>query len=367
MNGRVARVYSLLADRVDVIVLLNGVEPNLDLSFFWIGDLVQGGLFERSAALAWPDGKLEILTTPLEEPLARKGRDATITIFATQDEKRELLASRLKGARTIGVNGDEVSYAAIEQLKAIAPGAKLVDVSKAVADARVRKDKGELERMQKAADIASQVAREIPSLIKPGMREYELGAEINYRMQKLGASGPSFSSIIAFGPNSAEGHYATGDAVLKPGQFVLCDFGAAYQHYASDITRTWVFGKPSKEQQDIYDTVRRAQEAALALMKPGAHGRAIHQAADGVIAASAWKGRFTHGTGHSLGLSVHDSNTALLNGRSDLVLEEGMVLTVEPGIYLPELGGVRIEDDVVVTKDGIRLLTNAPKEFRSIA
>ncbi|MHB8586267.1 MAG: M24 family metallopeptidase [Thermoplasmatota archaeon] len=365
MNARVSRVFANLKERVDAIVLMNGVEPNLDMSFFWLPDLVQGGLFERSSEIAWPDGRLEVLTTPLEEPLAKKARDATITIFSTQDEKKELLAERLKGARTIGINGDEATYSSIEQLRALFPSAKLVDVSPAIAAARVKKDKMEIDRTQKAADIASQVAKEIPSLVKGGMKEYELGAEIGFRMAKLGASGPSFSSIIAFGPNSAEGHYATSDAVLREGQYVLCDFGAYYHHYASDITRTWVYGrgKASKEQRDIYDTVLRAQKAAMDVMKPGAKGRDVHAAADRVIEQSPWKGKFTHGTGHSLGLSVHDSNTALLNGRSDLVLEEGMILTVEPGIYVAGMGGVRIEDDVLVTKDGIRVLTSAPRDF----
>lgn len=366
MKSRVQKVFQNLDEPVDVICLVNGVEPNLDLSYFYLADLVGGGLFERSALLAWPDGKVEVITTPLEEPLAKKSPEAKVTVFTTQDEKKQLLESRLKGVGKIGINGDEATFAGIEGLRKIVPHAKLVDVGRAIAKARVKKDKVELERMQKAADIASAVAKEIPSLVRAGIKEYELSAEITYRMIKLGAGGPSFGSIIAFGANSAEGHYATADAVLKPGQYVLCDFGAYATKYASDITRTWVFGKGTPKHKDIYETVLRAQEAALKVMKPGVSGRDVHAAAWDVIDKSPYKGRFTHGTGHSLGLSVHDSNTALLNKTSELVLEEGMVLTVEPGIYLDGFGGVRIEDDVVVTRDGIRMLTNAPKEYREL-
>lgn len=364
MKARVQRIFGALEEPVDLVVLTNGVEPHLDLSFFYVTDLVLGGLFERSAAVCAPDGRVEVLTSPLEEPSARRAPEAAITIFQNQDERTALLADRLKGVRTIGINGNEAVHADVEAVRKLAPDAKLVDVGKAVQKARLVKDRIELERMRKAADVASAVAAEIPALLEAGMREYELAAEIGYRMQKRGASGPSFSTIVAFGETSAEPHYTPSDRRLEKGQFVLCDFGAYLAKYASDITRTWVYGKGTDEMRAIYETVRRAQEAALATIAPGVKGGTVHEAVARVIDASPWKGRMTHSTGHTLGLGVHDGG--VMHPRYDLTLEEGMVLTVEPGIYVPGLGGVRIEDDVVVTRNGVESLTDADKAYREV-
>ncbi len=367
MQSRVRRIFEKTKTRetpVDAIVLMNAVDPHLDMSFFYATDLMKGGLFERSAAILKPDGSVHVLTSPLEEGLARLAPEAEITIYNSQDEKAAWYKEHLGGAARVGINGAEVVHSSLEDLRTHAGGAELVDIARAILDARLVKDARELARMQRACDIASVVASEIPGMLTEGMKEYELAAEINYRMQKLGASGPSFSAIVAFGEPSAEPHYATGERKLAKGDYVLTDFGCYFERYASDITRTCVFGAGSDKHRDVYETVLRAQEAALRAIKPGVKGGDVHTAAADVIADSPYKGRFIHSIGHSLGIAVHDGGA--LHPRHDLILEEGMVVTIEPGIYIPGFGGVRIEDDVVVTADGYRSLTNARKNYEEV-
>ncbi len=362
MERRVRRIYEEVEEpQPDVLVFYNAVEPHLDPSFFYVTDLMGGGLFERSVALAWPDGRVEMVTSPLEEPSAKGGDVDELTVLERPSERDAYLADRLAGLDRVGMNGNEVVLSCVEDVREAAPDAQVVDVSEAVAQARLVKDDGELERMQRAADIASDVARALPELLEPGIRETELAAEINYRLQKLGASGPSFDTIVAFAEGSAVPHYHAGEVELEEGVFALHDFGARVNRYASDITRTFVVGDASDELQGIYETVLAAQEAGLDAMEPGVPGGTAHEAAEAVIDASKWEGRFIHSLGHSLGLAVHDG--ASLHPRDGTVLEEGQVWTVEPGIYVPGLGGVRIEDDVVVTANGVRSLTDAPKTW----
>ncbi|HLE97238.1 MAG TPA: Xaa-Pro peptidase family protein, partial [Candidatus Thermoplasmatota archaeon] len=332
MRSRVLRIFQNVPQDVEAVVLANAVDPHLDLTFFYATDLVGGGLFERSYAVLTRDGRVEVLTSPLEEGLGRKAPEAEVTVYTQPDERDAWLGKRLAGARKIGFNGAEVVWSELETVRKVAGAAALVDVSQGLLRTRLVKDATELARMQRAADIASRVADEVPSLLAAGIKEYELAAEINHRMQRLGATGPSFTTIVAFGPNAAEPHYASGPAPLGRGQLALTDFGCVVDHYCSDITRTFGFGGAGSELRDMYDTVLRAQEAAIAVMRPGAKGVDVHAAAAKVIDATRWKGRFIHGTGHGLGLVVHDGGA--MNSRYDLTLEEGMVLTVEPGVYV---------------------------------
>lgn len=360
MRDRVRRVFERVSEDVGVILLHNDVSPHVDMAFFHATDLVSGGGFERSVAVLHRDGGLDLLVPALEETSARRAPDATVTTYAKADERKEWIAKAVRGHAKVGINPPELVASNYLALKEMLPEAQLVDVSKGLGEARAVKDKVELERMRKAGRIVTEVGDLLPSLFRDGLKEYELAAEISYHMQKRGATGPSFDTIVGFGEGSAEPHYHPHDVPMGRTQFVLCDFGAYYQRYASDLTRTWIRGPATKELRDIYDTVLRAQEAALAAIRPGAKGAEVHHAAAAVIDASPWKGRFIHSVGHSLGLAVHDGPA--LSPRMDWTLEEGMVVTIEPGIYVPGLGGVRIEDDAVVTRGGYELLTHAKKD-----
>lgn len=359
MESRVRRLFGKIEDPVDAVVLVNAVKPHVDATFFWATDLVAGGVFERSAAILWPEGTVEVVTTPLEEESAEAGDVDRIHVCEGVDEREEVLEERLAGLDRLGINGSEIVHASVGLLREAAPDATLVDVAEAVRDARLVKDEAELERLQEAADIASAVARQLPDLLQEGVPEHEVAAEINYRMQKRGATGPSFDPIVAFGPGSAEPHYGTQSRPLERGVLALCDFGCIVDRYVSDITRTFSFGGGTDRQRAIYETVLEAQEAALEIIEPGVAGGDVHEAAEAVVEDSEFSGRFPHGTGHTIGLGVHDGGA--IHPRQELTLEEGMVFTVEPGIYIPGEGGVRIEDDVVVSSDGVELLTDAPK------
>jgi Xaa-Pro dipeptidase len=361
MKSRVERIFRGVPREIDTVLLVNSNAQHVDMAFFHATDLVEGGGFERSVAAIHRDGRTEILVPMLEETSAKRAKDATLSTFSKNDERKAWIQERLQGQSKVGIHAAELVASDFLLLREVAGKAELVDVTKALDDARAVKDRVELARIEKACAIASEVADLIPTLLKDGMKEFELAAEISYHMQKRGATGPSFDTIVGFGEGSAEPHYAPHDVPLKKGEFALCDFGAWYQRYASDITRTWIRGPATKEQKAVYDKVLEAEEAALAAVKPGAKGGDVHLAAEKVIDASTWKGRFIHSVGHSLGLAVHDG-PALHPRNPDFVLEEGMVVTIEPGIYVPGFGGVRIEDDVVVTKNGYRMLTKAKRD-----
>lgn len=361
MKSRIQRIFAHAPQGTEAVVLFNSEAPHLDLSFFHATDLVEGGLFEGSLAVLRPDGSCTILTNELEEQSARKAREAEVLVFRGREERVELLKKSVGGAMKVGFNARETTYANVRHLQETVRGVEWVDVGPAALKARLVKDGKEVARIRKAASIGSKVAQEIPGMLREGMTEMALSAAMNARMQQLGASGPSFATIVAFGTHAAEPHYAPGDRKLRRGDYVLCDFGALHQLYASDITRTFVFGKANAKQREVYAIVKRAQQVGLDRVKAGAACKDVHDAVQAVIDRTKYKGRFIHSTGHSLGLAVHDGGR--IAATSDEVLGEGMVFTVEPGIYLPEWGGVRIEDDVLVTKKGCELLTTAPREL----
>lgn len=360
MRERIKRIFGNVDDRVDLIVLLNSTEPHIDMSFFYATGITDG-LFEGCAAFLHRDGRAEILTSALEEEAAKKS-GLPLQVFRTRDEQKDLLKKLVKGHRKIGVNGSELTYDGFLRIKKAAPAsAKLVDVSEALQKARLVKDASEIEFVQQACDIASKSFQEILHVIPSGVTEAEVAAELVYRMQKNGAIGPSFRTIVGSGPNGAEPHYTAGPREIQIGDLVVIDFGALYRMYCSDITRTVVVGKASAEQREMYDTVARAQAAALTKMRPGVRGKAVDKAARDVIDGTKYKGRFIHSLGHSLGLAVHDGGG--LYSSSDLVLKPNMIMTDEPGVYVPGFGGVRIEDDVLITRTGGRYLSTAPREL----
>lgn len=364
MKSRVLAIFEKLDPRPDAIVLANSVDPHLDQSFFYVFD-VPSGLFEGSVAIGHPDGSLDVFSSPLEEEsavqAAKHDRSVTVHVPTNKEERDRLLKKLVPGAGTIALNYRELTHESFLGLEKTLPQAKWVDASNAIRKTRQIKDAGEIARLEKAGAIGSMVAKEIPDLLKAGITELELSAEMEYRMVRAGASGRSFGTIVAFGANSAEPHYAPQGQKLHGGQSIVCDFGALYQRYASDITRSFHFGKTDAELKKVHETVEAAQNAALATLAPGVSAKDVHLAAQKVIDASPWKGRFTHGLGHSIGLAVHDGFA--MNHTIDEPIEVGMTITVEPGIYLPGHGGVRIEDDVVITKDGYRFLTTAPRQY----
>jgi Xaa-Pro dipeptidase len=364
VKARVRSIFEKLTPTPDALLLANSVDPLLDQSFFYLFD-VPSGLFEGSVAIARPDGQLEVFSSPLEEESALQGAkqdpDVRVLVYASREDRDRILKELLPAPATCALNYRELTHEWYLQLQKIYPETNWIDATNAIRSVRQVKDPEEIARLDRAAKIASSVANEIPSMLRRGMTELQLAAEIEYRMMQLGASGRAFNTIVGFGRNSAEPHYSPRDVQLEPNANIVCDFGALYRRYCSDITRSFRFGSTDEELRRVHQTVQEAQQAALSVIRSGIPAKEVHLAAQKVIDDSPWKGRFTHGLGHSIGLAVHDGFG--MAGTIEEPLQAGMAITVEPGIYLPGRGGVRIEDDVVVTENGYELLTTARREY----
>jgi len=226
---------------------------------------------------------------------------------------------------------------------------------------RAVKDEQELELMQKAAELASGVFEDVLALIRPGVREVELAAEIEYRMRRGGASGPAFETIVASGPRSALPHARPTTKPLTGNELVVFDLGAILRGYCSDLTRTVFLGRPPGRIRRWYSAVRDAQEAARETLRPGVQAGRVDSAARRVLRRHGLLRYFSHSTGHGLGIEVHEEPR--LAFRQPARIEAGNVVTLEPGVYVPGFGGIRVEDDVVVHASGARLLTRVTRDL----
>lgn len=263
-------------------------------------------------------------------------------------------------AKTVGFEKDDLSFGLYELYRQKIEGG-LKPVSGLVEKLRIVKTDDELAVLQQAADIADEAFQHIITYIRPGISELDVANELEFFMRKQGATSSSFAIIVASGLRSALPHGVATTKTIETGDFVTLDYGALYNGYVSDITRTVAVGEPAEKLKEIYAVTLEAQELALKGIKPGMTGKEADAIARDHITTKGYGDAFGHSTGHGIGLEVHESPT--LSFRSDKVLEPNMVVTVEPGIYLPEVGGVRIEDDIVITADGNRRLTSAPKEL----
>ncbi|HET7418207.1 MAG TPA: Xaa-Pro peptidase family protein [Solirubrobacterales bacterium] len=272
------------------------------------------------------------------------------------------IAERLKGR--VGFEDDHVSVRLLAKLKEKLPdGVEMVPAGGRVEELRRVKDDEELARIEEAAKLADEVWRWSVERGLAGRTEREVAGAAEARMRELGAD-PSFPTIVAAGPDGALPHAEPGEREIGRGELVVFDMGAQLDGYCSDGTRTFATGDPGEEGRGVYEVVREAQEASLQAIKAGVKGEDVDQVARAVIDAAGHGDRFGHGLGHGVGLEVHEGPRLSL--RSDDVLAPGEVVTVEPGIYLPGKLGVRIEDLVVVTEDGLRNLSSLPKELQIV-
>jgi Xaa-Pro aminopeptidase len=244
---------------------------------------------------------------------------------------------------------------------------ELVPMLDLVEGLRAIKDAGEIDALQRACAVADRALEDLIEAggLRPGRTERQVGLDLDQRMRELGASDPSFETIAAAGANSAIPHHRPTDAVLAAGDLVKLDFGAAVDGYHSDMTRTVVLTAPADWQREIYLLVERAQAAGRAACVPGATGDEIDAAARDVITDAGYGPQFSHGLGHGVGLQIHEAPSLARDSASIMVPD--MCVTVEPGVYLPGRGGVRIEDSGVIRADGYHVLTQTSKEFRVLA
>lgn len=263
-----------------------------------------------------------------------------------------------KNIKTIGFEGQHVNFNTYKDLK---NHFELVPLTGEVEKIRMIKTSDELTLIQKACEIADESFEYILKYIQPGMTELEVKNELENYMTKLGASGPSFDTIVASGYRGALPHGVASDKIIETGDMVTLDFGAYYQGYASDITRSFGVGSLSDEMTKIYNIVLESQLKALDEIKSGMSGSEADKISRDVIKSYGYGDNFGHSLGHGFGLEVHESPG--LAQKSEFILEEGMCVTVEPGIYVDNVGGVRIEDDCIVTENGLKKLTHSSKDL----
>jgi Xaa-Pro aminopeptidase len=285
----------------------------------------------------------------------------------------ETLADVLRGtgARRIGIEGAYMPVARFNKLSsALAAAAPtplrspdacpaLVPTERAIEAARVVKDTGEVDLLRRAGRLIADASRTATSFARPGRSELEVAADIDALLRKVGFERPAFDTIVASGPNSALPHARPGRRVLQDGDGVVLDFGGVYDGYCVDLTRTVQLGETGPRFRQMFAAVAEAQQAAIAAVRPGAMASTVDRAAREVLGRYGLEDAFGHGTGHGLGLEVHEEPRVgkLTVGQLDVPLEPGMVFTIEPGAYLEGVGGVRIEDDVLVTAEGCEVLT----------
>jgi len=264
----------------------------------------------------------------------------------------------------LGFEGQSVTYQIYLKLKDLLPHLLLVPTENLVEKIAAKKEKTEIQKIKQAVKITDKVFHRILDMLKPGVKENEVAIELEYQLKQEGAEGIAFEPIVASGVRSSMPHGRASEKKIKRNEFVTLDFGAIVDGYVSDLTRTVVVGKANARQKQIYHIVGSAQKKGIISLKSGKPCKEVDRIVRNHIKEKGFGPNFGHGTGHGIGLQVHELPT--LNSKSSDTLEENMVVTIEPGIYISGWGGVRIEDDVLVTGNGPLVLNSAPKELIEI-
>jgi Xaa-Pro aminopeptidase len=299
--------------------------------------------------------------TQAGEQLARAGVEATIEIGTTQAAQRDAIAAALEPKARLGLEAHAITWAQQRELATSLDGHELVATTGLVEQLRRVKEPAEVARIRTACAIADDAFGHLLPRLAAGITERDFALELEVEMRRRGASGNSFDPIIASGPNAAMPHARPTDRRVEPGELVVIDFGCVVDGYCSDMTRTVSVGDPGPDARRLWDVVRDSQWAGRAAVRAGTDCATVDRACREVIEAAGWGDAFVHGTGHGVGLEIHEAPRVAASARD--TLEVGSVVTVEPGVYLPGVGGVRIEDTVVVTADGADPLTEFPKDL----
>jgi len=266
-----------------------------------------------------------------------------------------------KNIKKLFLEEHAISLAQYKALKEQCRGIALEYGGDCINELRVIKDEEEIDIIKQASSITDLCFNHILTMLKTGISEWDVVTEIEYFYKKNGCSGTSFATIVASGSGSSMPHYKTDSKIIKEGDPVLIDMGCIYHGYCSDITRTVFINSISDDMKNIYTIVKKAQENAIVAIKPGMTTNKLDSIARNFIAAHGYAAMFGHSLGHGVGMDVHEIPAIKQNGY--VTLKKGMVITIEPGIYLPKCGGVRIEDMVLITKDGYEVLTKSPKDI----
>lgn len=321
---------------------------------------------ERFLGLLLLKGAEPFLIVPALDEEAAKQQSLVTRIYTHTDTDnpyhvlKRLLPETLK---QVGIEKNHITLQRCEELMEVLGDVTFVDVAEPLRMLRANKSVEEIERIRIAVRLVEQVLEEGIRKVKPGVTEADIAAELEYLMKKAGAA-PAFDTTVLAGEKSALPHGSPGSRVIREGDLLLCDLGVSIDGYLSDMTRTFAVGEVSERAKEIYGVVLDANLQAIEAVRPGTPLADVDKAARNTITGAGYGPYFTHRVGHGLGIEIHEYPS--VHGDNPDLLNEGMVITIEPGIYLPGVGGVRIEDDVWVTKDGVEVLNTFTKQLTII-
>lgn len=325
---------------------------------------ITGFTSSESYAIVSPKGRAFITDSRYTEQAQREVINFDIVKWRSPSaglpETIKMLSDKF-GIKRLGFERNSVSFELYEKLKNALEGIDLIGTSGLVEAIRIIKDEKELEYMRKAAHFADEAFTQILNYVKIGISEKDIERELQYITKKTGADDIGFPAIIASGKNSSMPHAVPSHKLVEDGDFITFDMGAIYKGYRSDMTRTIVVGHASDRQKEVYELVKLSQEASINTVKAGVDGKIPHFTAIDVMKNAGSEGIFEYGVGHGVGLDIHED--PFMSARCEYKLETGNVITVEPGIYIPGWGGIRIEDTVIVKDDGCEILTRSSKEL----
>ncbi len=360
-TSRISQLYAYMeANQLDAIFV------TLPKHVYYVTDF-NSDPHERFMGLVLVRGEEPVLIVPAldkEAAQAATGMDKILTHTDTQNPYEILKNTLPASLRRIGVEKSHVTLNRFEAMKEVLPQAEYIDIDALLKEMRLQKSPDEITRIKRAIQVVEDVLRAGLQKVRVGVSEAEIVAELEYQMKKLGAEGPSFSTMVLAGEKSALPHGKPGERTIQAGELLLFDLGVAVDGYVSDITRTFAVGEISDKLKEIYETVLAGNMAAIEAVRPQVTLASIDRAAREVIAARGYGEYFIHRLGHGMGMDVHEYPS--VHGENQDLLRAGMVFTIEPGVYIPGLGGVRIEDDVLVTESGVEVLTTFPKQLTVI-
>jgi Xaa-Pro aminopeptidase len=347
MRFDAANIDALLVSKLANVRYLTGFTGSAGMLLVTPGD-----------ALFVTDGRY---TQRATEELTAAGVDARIEIGLTGSAQRTLLVDAVATGARLGLEDHSVTWAEQREYANAFEGVELIPAGLVVEGLRRVKDAGEVARIRRACQIADDAFAALLPLLATGITEREFAIALEFAMRERGASGNSFNPIIASGPNGAKPHAVPSDRVIGRNELIVCDFGCIVDGYCSDMTRTVAVGDPGPDARHVYEVVLESQRAGSARVAADVACSAVDEASRKVIADAGWADKFSHGTGHGVGLEIHEAPRVAATAGDTLLV--GDVVTVEPGVYLPGVGGVRIEDTVVVGVGGAEPLTLTLKDL----
>lgn len=356
MNQKINELFR--ETKIDSILIRN-FSSSPDPNFFYFTQLY-GGNYSINSLILRKGKKPLLLSNKMEFDSIPESSLYSKKAFEKEKEMLQLLKQNLKGKR-IGINEKIFPLYSYKKLRKILKGKKLVDISALLEKIRETKTGEEIRKIRKACSISQKVLDSAPRIFRNGMSELELRNELEYRAKKLGGEDFSYKTIVASGKNSSFPHHRTGNKKIGNNSILLIDFGAKYKGYCSDLTRTFFVGKAKEKHKRIYSTVYRTQQESIKSLREGMDSKKLFLKAESKLKKELGE-KMIHGLGHGVGIEVHDF-PGKIGREKKFTLKEGMILAIEPGYYKKGFGGIRIEDTVLVKKNGFELLSRAPKEL----